>query len=328
MAFFIAKKEKKAVSTPFPFVTQPHEPVYLQTVSGDGKSTSTPFLMAMGLLPGTGATQTGTVSSFTGFLNNVPYGVYNAVAPTLSNGNGSPFQLDSSGNLKVSGGGGTSNPTNTYNTTAPTLTNGQTSVFQCNSRGSSKVIPSDGPNDVAITTTGANAKSNTANRLSVDAILSGFNGSTWDSLASGKTAAITSLTGILNTIPYAQYNTTAPTPTNGQGVAFQCDASGNIQVNPGVLSGAPSQTNGGGSVATSTGQVLAANATRKYLQIQNQDAANPIWILYGAGSATANGNCEKLAAGQTRIWDGGYIPNTAIQAISTGGSVIINVIEG
>src|SRR5690242_18918272 len=44
---------------------------------------------------------TGLVSTFSNYLNNVPYLVYNSSAPTATNGQGGPFQGDINLNLKT-----------------------------------------------------------------------------------------------------------------------------------------------------------------------------------------------------------------------------------
>lgn len=59
----------------------------------------------------------------------------------------------------------------------------------------------------------------------------GFNGTTWDRIKAGIVTATATLTGFLNTLPWAIYNVTPPTKTDGQGNALQSDSLGNLQTN-------------------------------------------------------------------------------------------------
>lgn len=80
------------------------------------------------------------------------------------------------------------------------------------------------------------------------------------------------------------------------------------------------------SVTTSSTSVLAASTATTYLFIQNQDSVNPIWLNLGGGAATANGACIKLSAGASYEMNApGFIPTAAINAISTGGTVTVNL---
>lgn len=63
----------------------------------------------------------------------------------------------------------------------------------------------------------------------VGANVSGFNGTTWDRIRTGLTAAVTSVVGYMNTLPFAKYNATAPAPTDGQSVVLQADSAGNLK---------------------------------------------------------------------------------------------------
>ncbi len=60
--------------------------------------------------------------------------------------------------------------------------------------------------------------------------LMGFNGTMWDRVRSGLTAATATLTGLLNTLPFAKYNATIPTLTDGQAIVNQADINGNQRV--------------------------------------------------------------------------------------------------
>jgi hypothetical protein len=66
--------------------------------------------------------------------------------------------------------------------------------------------------------------------------LFGFNGSTWDRIKAGVTTVTSTLTGFLNTLPWAVFNTSPTTRTNGQGGPLQANNAGDLQVNENTLS--------------------------------------------------------------------------------------------
>lgn len=134
----------------------------------------------------------------TGFLNVLGMGVYNATPPTLADGNAVANQTDNRGNLKV--------------------------------------IIQDGANKASVDTAGIDGESNTSSRLNTRTYLSSFNGSTWDRIRSAVTTVSSTLTGMINTLPWAIYNTTPTARTNGQGGPLQADANGALNTNPGAIS--------------------------------------------------------------------------------------------
>ena len=60
--------------------------------------------------------------------------------------------------------------------------------------------------------------------------ITGYNGSTWDSLRAGLTAVQTAFTGFQDVIPVGKYNAIQPTLVDGNGVALQSDSRGNLKV--------------------------------------------------------------------------------------------------
>lgn len=182
-------------------------------------------------------------------------------------------------------------------------------------------------NDLTLQTAGADASSNTSTRVPTYSRISGFNGTTWDRLRAGLLGVQTAATGFLNVLGMMRYNATPPSLSDTNLINFQCDAAGNLKINPGVLAGTVTQTPI--SVLVTDTSVLSANSNRCALTIQNQDGANPIFIEFSATAALADNNCYKLAAGQTfnAIEHLGYIPTGAVRAISTGGTVLTHVIE-
>lgn len=91
-------------------------------------------------------------------------------------------------------------------------------------------ILTDGTNNASFETSGADAVSNTASHLAVSSWISGFNGTSWDRVRTGLTAASSSLLGYLNVIPVGQYNSSPITLTTGQAAPLQVTASGVLKV--------------------------------------------------------------------------------------------------
>lgn len=79
------------------------------------------------------------------------------------------------------------------------------------------------------------------------------------------------------------------------------------------------------TLVTST-SLLASNAARKFLQIQNQDTANPIWVNCAGSAAVADGTAVKILANAT--WSPAIAPVGACAGIATGGTVVTSVVSG
>lgn len=116
-----------------------------------------------------------------------------------------------------------------------------------------------------------------------------------------------------------------PLPVLASFAGAMLDGSGILKVNPGLYRGTPTQS--AKSVTTSSAQLLAANSNRSYLVIQNQDATNPMYINFG-GTAAANNGSLKIPANGNYVAENGYIPTSAINAIASGGTVLVNTVEG
>lgn len=80
------------------------------------------------------------------------------------------------------------------------------------------------------------------------------------------------------------------------------------------------------SVLVTATVILAANPARKYLSIQNQDAANTIFIRCDGVAPTADNNSYKLTLGQT--YAPVVAPVGACNAIATVGTVLTHVESG
>ena len=67
------------------------------------------------------------------------------------------------------------------------------------------------------------------------------------------------------------------------------------------------------TVTTASAQLLAANAARRYLFIQNQDPAGNIWIRTTAAAAVADATCVKIPPGG--YWEPLVPPTGELRAI-------------
>jgi len=77
--------------------------------------------------------------------------------------------------------------------------------------------------------------------------------------------------------------------------------------------------------ASLTGVVVAAaNPNRRYLMIQNKDAANPIYVRQGVSQ---NQGGTKIVAGGNYEWEIN-VPTNYVFVYATGAAVLVNVVEG
>lgn len=82
------------------------------------------------------------------------------------------------------------------------------------------------------------------------------------------------------------------------------------------------------TVTNASGQLLAANAARRYLLIQNNDTTGIVYVtLDGSAATTANG--IKLLPGGASLELQGYVPSGAINALgSIASNAAVVVVEG
>lgn len=80
------------------------------------------------------------------------------------------------------------------------------------------------------------------------------------------------------------------------------------------------------NAGAASAEIVAENPSRRYLMIQNQDAANAVFIrLDGAAATVANG--LKIPAGGSFVAES-YCPVGAVTVIAAAGTPALNVIEG
>jgi hypothetical protein len=94
---------------------------------------------------------------------------------------------------------------------------------------------SDGTDIAGVDTAGADAGSNTSNRLAGSSWLHGYNGTTWDRIRAGLTGTTATPTGFLNNLPYGQYNATPLSLADTHWASLQLDSAGALKVNPGTV---------------------------------------------------------------------------------------------
>lgn len=93
----------------------------------------------------------------------------------------------------------------------------------------------------------------------------------------------------------------------------------------GTLAGA-AHANNAKTAGAASAALLAANAARKYLAIQNQDATQSVYVRTDGGAAVADNTSVKIAPGQT--WEPPVPPVGAVNAIRGGASdVLLQVVE-
>ena len=98
-----------------------------------------------------------------------------------------------------------------FNSTQPTYTNGQGGDLQVNSRGEVKVTVTNAGNSAAVSTSFADASSNTVSALATAAYSKIYNGSTWDAGRTVANATNSTGTGIIAAGLVAQLDDTSPT---------------------------------------------------------------------------------------------------------------------
>jgi len=251
----------------------------------------------------------------------VAIGQYNAPPPTLTNGNASPLQLDSSGNLLVNvkaGGtvGGTSSSFNSafpstgtaagleYLSSAPTLTSGNMAAFQGDVNGNLKVnlqtaLPA-GSNAIGSVTANAGTNLNT----SALALESGGN------LASIKTQTATTAAGTsaANALPVQGVTGGIAMPVNGTVTANA--GTGTFGANVSQVGGSAVST-----AASGVQKVGITGSTGAAVDAAGQNASSPASELIVGGQFNST---------PTTITSGNVSP----LQLDSSGNLLVNVKAG
>jgi|GEM_PF-3270298 len=204
--------------------------------------------------------QTGVLTSFTGFPNVLSIGRYNASGITLSDGNGAPFQLHSTGELKVL----------------------------------NKIW--DGTNTVTVSTSGFDGRGNNNNTTMDTTFGYVYNGTSWDRLRSGQVGVQTSFTGFQNVIPMGRYNASGVSLSDGNGAALQLDTNGYLKTTVQSISAPSSMGAYQETVGTSAVQ-LTGLTTQTGVTIKADDD-NTDSIYLGNSSSVTTSTGYRLKPGQ------------------------------
>lgn len=204
--------------------------------------------------------QTGVLTTFTGFPNVLSIGRYNASGITLSDGNGAPLQLHSTGELKVL----------------------------------NKIW--DGTNTVTVSTSGFDGRGNSNNTTMDTAFGYGYNGTSWDRLRTGQVGVQTSFTGFQNVIPMGRYNASGVSLSDGNGAALQLDTNGYLKTTVQSIS-APSSMGAFQETVGISAVQLTTLATQTGVTIKaDDDNTDSIYLGNSSGVTTSTG--YRLKPGQ------------------------------
>jgi|GEM_PF-6316133 len=171
------------------------------------------------------------------------------------------------------------------------------------------VIPTDGTTAISLSTSDADGTSTVSNRLRVTGHLKGYNGTTWDMIRAGVTGVVSSVTGFLNGLVFAQYKTTPPLLTDGQYTVLQSRSDGSLKVSESYLTVA---------LDSSSSSYTSVNGSEKYFTVPTGKEWQTITV-YATFTCSGTTGTRQIAV---RFEDssGGYlgrIPAGAIQSSST-----------
>lgn len=164
---------------------------------------------------------------------------------------------------------------------------------------------------VAVPTAGADAVSNTRSDIPTSARISGFNGTTWDRIKAGITTVTSTLTGWLNTLPWAIYNASQSTRTEAQGGPLQADSLGNLNTNLYTKVAGEDVTN----------DVMKVEQQMTYTHITLAAPTTTV-VKSGAGLLHAVTINQAVATGVITIYDNTAASGTVIAVITQPAAVL------
>lgn len=132
-----------------------------------------------------------------------------------------------------------------------------------------------------------------------------FNGATFDRVASvpdNADAQAAKVTGLIGTVAKLM---------GWNGATFDRLSSRNSQLQ--ITNGGNPATNTAITVTNASQQFLAANLSRKYLFIQNNDALGNIYITFGVAATLLNG----IKIGPGASYEAGYAPSNSVNIIGS-----------
>jgi hypothetical protein len=192
---------------------------------------------------------------------------------------------------------------------------------------------SDGTNIAGVDTAGADAGSNTSNRLAGSSWLHGYNGTTWDRIRAGLTGTTTTPTGFLNGLPYAKYNSAAPTLSDGDFSILQLTSSGSLKVSAsqsGTWTVQPGNTANttpwlfnihDGTTAASVRNLAANDA----LNVAIVDGSGSQITSFGGGTQYTEGDVDASVTGTAIMWED---TGDTLRAASAAKPLPVNVVSG
>jgi hypothetical protein len=192
---------------------------------------------------------------------------------------------------------------------------------------------SDGTDIAGVDTAGADAGSNTSNRLAGSSWLYGYNGTTWDRIRAGLTGTTTTPTGFLNGLPYAKYNSAAPTLSDGDFSILQLTSSGSLKVS---ASQSGTWTVQPGNTANTTPWLMSLHDGTTLATVRNlaaNDALNVAIVdgsgsqitSFGGGTQYTEADTDASITGTALLWED---TGDTLRAVSAAKPLPVNVVSG
>jgi hypothetical protein len=192
---------------------------------------------------------------------------------------------------------------------------------------------SDGTDIAGVDTAGADAGSNTSNRLAGSSWLHGYNGTTWDRIRAGLTGTTTTPTGFLNGLPYAKYNSAAPTLSDGDFSILQLTSSGSLKVS---ASQSGTWTVQPGNTANTTPWLMSLHDGTTLATVRNlaaNDALNVAIVdgsgsqitSFGSGTQYTEADTDASITGTALLWED---TGDTLRAASAAKPLPVNVVSG